>query len=102
MRSALKSRQAILDLNIIIDEIILFEDNAAVISNCNNEGTSYSRRIIDIKLKFIRQLVSEGILKVEYVNTNINIADVLTKALSRKSFENPCSLLFERNDLNKE
>lgn len=102
VRSTLKSRQAILDLNLVIDEITLFEDNAAVIANCNNEGTSYSRRMVDIKLKFIRQLVSEGILKLKYVNTSINIADMLTKALSRKLFENLRSLLFERNDLNKE
>jgi len=102
VRSTLKSRQAILDLNLVIDEITLFEDNAAVIANCNYEGTSYSRRMVDIKLKFIRQLVSEGILKLKYVNTSINIADMLTKALSRKLFENLRSLLFERNDLNKE
>lgn len=42
---------------------------------------------ISIKVHFIRDLVSEGSVTLEYCSTNEQSADVLTKALSKNKFE---------------
>jgi hypothetical protein len=42
---------------------------------------------IDIRVHFIRDLVTNGDVEVKYVNTDKQVADVLTKALARSKFE---------------
>lgn len=43
---------------------------------------------IDIKFHFIRQKFAEGLFHLEYIETNLQLADILTKALNRQKFEN--------------
>ena len=42
---------------------------------------------IEIKYHYIRDMVQRGALKLQYVATNKQIADVLTKPLARVKFE---------------
>ena len=42
-------------------------------------------RHIDIKY-FIREFVANGILKIQYIPTDEQVADILTKALDKKLF----------------
>ena len=42
---------------------------------------------IDIKYHYIRDMVQRGAVKIQYVATDEQIADVLTKQLSRVKFE---------------
>ena len=62
---------------------------------CDNNGAlvltgdpSFHARVkhIDIKYHYIRELVEANILKVDYVHTKSNIADVFTKPLSLQPF----------------
>jgi hypothetical protein len=41
---------------------------------------------IEIKYHYIRDMVQKGVVKLQYVTTNEQIADVLTKPLSRVKF----------------
>ena len=45
---------------------------------------------IDIKHHFIREQVSQGNVKLEYCPTTEMTADILTKGLSRESFDKLC------------
>jgi hypothetical protein len=42
---------------------------------------------IEIKYHYIRDMVQKGALRLQYVATDEQVADVLTKSLSRTKFE---------------
>jgi hypothetical protein len=63
---------------------------------CDNNGaialskdpTFHSKvKHVDIRWHFIRERITDGQLAISYVNTNDNVADAFTKALSPKPFE---------------
>ena len=47
----------------------------------------YKSRHIKIKLHYIRDMVERGAVKLQYVVTDEQVADVLTKLLARVKFE---------------
>ena len=42
---------------------------------------------IDVRFKFVAQAVVEGAVRVRYTPTDLNLADLLTKALPADTFE---------------
>ena len=42
---------------------------------------------IDIKYQYFRDMVEKGVVKLQYVATDEQVADVLTKPLSKVKFE---------------
>jgi hypothetical protein len=42
---------------------------------------------IEIRYHYILDMVQRGVVKLQYVSTNEQVADVLTKPLSRVKFE---------------
>ena len=42
---------------------------------------------IEIKYQYIRDMVEKGVVKLQYVATDEQVADVLTKPLSKVKFE---------------
>ena len=69
------------------------EDNQGAIKMEKNRHSSKRKRHIDIKHHLIRDAVDEGKVHVTYVKTEDQHADVLTKSLDRKMFENPVNTL---------
>nr|ABW74566.1 integrase [Boechera divaricarpa] len=65
----------------------IFCDNKATIAMNKNPAYHGRTKHISIKVHFIRDLVSEGSVTLEYCSTNEQSADVLTKALSRNKFD---------------
>ncbi len=62
---------------------IIFSDNSAVITFCHQESISERARHLDHKYFKLRELVSEGLIDVKYVNTVDNPSDFLTKPVNR-------------------
>lgn len=59
----------------------MFCDNiSAVFFSKNNKRTSASR-LMDVKFLKVREMVKEGAIEVQHLNTNLMVADPLTKAL---------------------
>ena len=52
----------------------------------HHERTKY----IDIQWHFIREKVESGEVELKYINTHKQVADPLTKALTRDAFQNAC------------
>ena len=66
----------------------LWEDNKAAILIAENECSSAGRsKHIDVLYKFVAQAVTEGSVRVRYTPTDMNLADVLTKALPAATFD---------------
>ncbi len=68
---------------------LLREDNMAVVKMSNNQKTSQWRSIkyLSIRDKFLLDHTASGMLKVQYVSSESNVADILTKPLGRERFQ---------------
>ncbi|GKB13754.1 hypothetical protein Tco_0847677 [Tanacetum coccineum] len=66
---------------ISVDEML-----SAIALSCNNVQHSRSKHI-DIRHHFIREQVENGVVELYFVETNYQLADILTKALPRERFE---------------
>ena len=70
------------------ESTLIWEDNKAAILIAENECSSAGRsKHIDVRFKFVAQAVAEGAVRVRYTPTDLNLADILTKALPAVTFE---------------
>jgi hypothetical protein len=69
----------------------LFCDNIGATQLSLNPVLHSRMKHIAIDLHFVRDLVSKGMLQVSHVSTHDQLADLLTKALSRQKFQTLCS-----------
>jgi len=61
-------------------------DNQGALKLAENEKHHCRTKHIDVRFRFLRDVVESGSLQLEYM-TEDNVADVLTKALFRQRFE---------------
>lgn len=66
---------------------IIYEDNQGCIALSKNAAHHNRTKHIDIKYHFIREKIANNIIKLIYIPTNENIADLFTKGLNRLKFE---------------
>jgi hypothetical protein len=72
---------------------VIYEDNTGCIALSKNP-TSYKRtKHIDIKYHYIREQVQSKQLVLQYISSNNQLADILTKALGRTQFERLAKLI---------
>ena len=75
-------------MKVSIDEPISIKcDNTSAISISKNLVLHSKTKHIPIKYHFLREQVAQKIVKLEYVPTKEQIADIFTKALAREPFE---------------
>ena len=67
--------------------IPIMEDNQGAIKMANNKHSSRRTRHIDVKHHVVRDAVEEGVVRIVYVRSEDQHADILTKALDMRSFE---------------
>ena len=68
------------------EQVVLNIDNKSAISLCKNPVHHDRSKHIDTKYHYIRQCVEESKIEVNYVCTNDQLADILTKSLGRVKF----------------
>ncbi|KFD64410.1 hypothetical protein M514_23434 [Trichuris suis] len=59
-------------------------DSQAAIAHANNCVDNARTKHIAIKYHFIRDKVNDGMIKLNYVPSSDNVADILTKSLDRR------------------
>jgi hypothetical protein len=70
-----------------LEETYIFCDNQSCIKLSENPVCHDRSKHIEIKYHYIREMVQKGAVKLQYVPTDEQVADVLTKPLSRVKFE---------------
>ncbi len=66
----------------------IFSDNQGAISIAHHPEFHAKTKHIDISHHFLRDLVELGTIKIVYINTAYNLADIFTKGLPRPIHEN--------------
>ena len=67
--------------------IIVKVDNVGAMFLANNPVLSQQTKHISVRQHFIREFVEDGIIKVIFVKSKNNDADIFTKNLSKDLFE---------------
>ncbi|KAH9669477.1 Integrase catalytic domain-containing protein [Citrus sinensis] len=71
---------------VILRPLKIYCDNSMAISFSHNTGSSSRSKHIDIKYLFVREKIALSYVSVEYIPTELMLADPLTKALAPKVF----------------
>ena len=67
---------------------LLWEDNKAAIIIASGESSSSGRaKHVDVRFKHVAESIQEGVVRVRYIPTKWNYADIMTKPLGRIEFE---------------
>ena len=81
-------KQTLQDMKVSIDEPISIKcDNISAISISKNPVLHSKTKHIPIKYHFLREQVAQKIVKLEYVPTKEQTADIFTKLIAREPFE---------------
>lgn len=79
-------QQLLSDLGENIKCVQLYVDNQSAIKLISNPVYHKKTKHIDVKYNFVREKVELGIIKLNYIPSNSQLADMLTKALPVQSF----------------
>lgn len=79
-------KQLISDFSINVEYVLMYEDNQSSIKVAKNPVLHKRMKHIDIKHHFIREKIVEGLIKLSYIETSEQVADLLTKPLSGPTF----------------
>jgi hypothetical protein len=83
VQEAIYLRQLVNELGCDQQSITIYEDNQACISIASTNAIQSRTKHIDKRYHFIRQHVASGEVKMEYIPSNRQLADLLTKPLTR-------------------
>ena len=81
-------KQMLTDYGIEQCSMNLYCDNTSAINISKNPVQHSRTKHIDIRHHFIRELVEEGVIVLEHISTEKQLADILTKPLDASKFEN--------------
>ena len=85
--SIIVARRALGELCIIVPgPTIVYEDNTAAITILRDIVYSGRTKHIDVRLQDVRDQVRRLVLELRYIDTKDQLADLLTKGLSREGF----------------
>ncbi|GJS26519.1 hypothetical protein Tco_0487139 [Tanacetum coccineum] len=80
-------RSQLTDYGLGFNKIPMYYDNKSVIAICCNNVQHSRSKHIDIRYYFIKEQVENGVVKLYFVRTEYQLADILTKALCRERIE---------------
>ena len=70
----------------VVQPTIIKEDNKACQLFADHPGNHQRTKHIDVRYHFVRERLHRGSVRVDYVPTSDNVADIFTKALPREPF----------------
>ncbi len=77
------------------EPVQLFVDNLSAIELCESLKQSHRVKHINLRIHFIREMVESRFVQLNFVPTDFNVADVLTKPLAEEKYSRFCKILME-------
>ena len=81
-------KHTLIDFDLNFKSVSIFCNNTSAINLTKNLIQHSRTKHIDIKHHFIRELVQNKEIHMNYVNTKDQLVDIFTKALPREQFQN--------------
>ena len=75
------------------DSAEIYCDSQSAIHLSKNTMYHEWTKHIDVRLHFIRDIITEGVIKVKQICTDVNSVDILTKVVPIDKFRNALNLL---------
>ena len=66
----------------------IFVDNKSVVLNSTNPASSLNKKSIALAYHFVRQHQAGKVVSINHIRSEDNYADILTKPLGQKAFNN--------------
>ena len=79
-------RQTLKDYDLEFDATRILCDNTSAINLSKNSILHSRTKHIDVRYNFLKEHVEKGIIKLEFVGTQEQIADIFTKPLGEEQF----------------
>ena len=73
------------------DPSMLYVDNKSTIFLIKNPVLHDRSKHIEIRFHYIRECADQGLIKIDFIQTNEQFGDIFTKSLARVKFEELCS-----------
>nr|GEY25519.1 retrovirus-related Pol polyprotein from transposon TNT 1-94 [Tanacetum cinerariifolium] len=80
-------RSQLTDYGLGYNKLPMYCDNKSAIALCCNNVQHSKSNHIDIRYHFIKEHVENGVIKLYFVNTKYQLADIFTKTLGRERIE---------------
>ncbi|MCI33107.1 cationic amino acid transporter 1-like, partial [Trifolium medium] len=80
--------------NVKCDTVIIKVDNMSAINLAKNPIAHGRSKHIEMRFHYLREQVSSGKFKLEHCRTNLQVADVLTKAVTVETFVRLRNLMY--------
>ncbi|GKF35580.1 hypothetical protein Tco_0112338 [Tanacetum coccineum] len=77
-------RSQLIDYGLGFNKIPMYCDSKSVIALCCKNVQHSRSKHIDIRYHFIKEQVENGVVKLYFVSTEYQLADIFTKALCQK------------------
>ncbi|GKA10286.1 retrovirus-related pol polyprotein from transposon TNT 1-94 [Tanacetum coccineum] len=74
------------DYDVLYDKVPIFYDNTSAIAISNNQVLHSRTKHIDIGYHFIQDHILKGDIELQFVPTDLQLADIFTKPLAEPSF----------------
>ena len=75
------------DLQACVSPLKIMEDNQGATAIAKNPIAHARTKHIDIQFHYVQETIEECIIEIEYCPTDVMIADLLTKPVSKERFE---------------
>lgn len=87
MKELMWLKKVYLDLGIHYKVPLLYGDNTGSLNYADNQDEHGRLKHIDIRYHFIRDVIQSGLARLEYMPTDLMVADTLTKQLTKEKFD---------------
>ena len=94
-RSSVYFRNLLIELGLKCTFVNLIGDNISALTLSSHRALNQKTKHIDVRYHFIRSLVREKIIKLNFVPTKFNLADILTKPLDPTTYLHLLKFLLE-------
>lgn len=92
-REAIFLKNLMKSIGLQLDSITLWNDSQSAQSRIKNPTTHSRSKHMEVRRHFIKEIIDEGFLKLEYISTHQMPADILTKGLTHICHMNCLSML---------
>ena len=93
VKEAMWLKGLVSELGYIHDKVEVFYDNQSSIHLTKNQMFHERTKHIDIKLHFIQDIVSQGIVSIEKIHMDDNLTDMVTKPVTSVKFKHCLDLI---------